>query len=92
MKKLIVIMMCVCLMSVMGCSDTKEIDGITYDTYGILNQGDEQNSNIEYDWVFGNVVWSVLTFYTIIGPIYFIGFDLFEPIGKKDVNKVKGAI
>ena len=33
--------------------------------------------------IVGNVVWSVLLVETVIAPIYFLGFSLFEPVGPK---------
>lgn len=39
MKIFIVILVSIALMSMTsGCSDTKEINGITYDTYGLFNK------------------------------------------------------
>ena len=75
-----------------GCGDTKVIDGIEYDTYGLLNKESKQNPNIEYELIIGNVVWSILLGETIVAPIYFCGFSLFEPIGKKQEDFIKGAI
>ena len=52
------------------------------------------NPNIEYRLVMGNVIWSVILIETIVGTVYFVGFDLYEPIGKKndiDPNR-KGII
>lgn len=48
-----------------------------------MNSELEKNKNIEYEVVWGNVIWGALLFETIIAPIYFFGFDLFEPVGKK---------
>jgi hypothetical protein len=75
-----------------GCGDPKMIDGVTYDTYGMATQHSKKNENIEYRCIIGNVVWSVLLCETIIAPIYFIGFSLFEPVGVVDKNKPKGAL
>ena len=68
------------------------IDGVKYDTYGILNADEKKNPNIEYRMVWGNLVWSLILCETIIAPFYFIGFSMYEPIGKLDPNKPKGAI
>ena len=74
-----------------GCEENrKTIDGITYDTFGLITAADKQNPNIEYDVEWGNVVLAVIYFETIIAPIYVFGFDLFEPVGRK--TGIKGQI
>ena len=75
-----------------GCGDTKRINGIEYDTYGIANKSEKQNPNIQYRVIVGNVVWSCILIETIIAPIYFICFSLYEPVGTKDRSKPKGAL
>ena len=73
-----------------GCSDTKVIDGVEYDTYGILNVEDKKNPDIEYEVCWGNVVLGVILIETVIAPIYFFGFDMYEPVGKK--SEIKGQV
>ena len=73
-----------------GCSDTKVIDGIEYDTYGILYVEDKKNPDIEYKVCWGNVVLGIILVETIIAPIYFFGFDMYEPVGKK--SSIKGQV
>lgn len=72
-----------CLILLSACSDNKRIDGYLYETYGLFNKDEIRNKDIEYSLVVGNVVWGVLLFETIIGPIYFFGFDLYEPVQKR---------
>ena len=81
-----------CLFGLFGCANPKTINGVKYDTYGILNASDKKNPNISYEVSVGNIIWSAILVETIIVPIYFIGFDLYEPIGVKNPNEVKGAI
>ena len=66
------------------------ICGVTYDSYGMLNQDDKKNPDIQYEIVWGNVIWAALLVETVIFPIYFFGFSIMQPIGKKPV--MKGAI
>jgi len=66
-----------------GCGDTKIIDGIEYDTYGLINDDEKKNPNIQYEVIWGNVVWGAILVETIVAPIYFFGFSLWEPVGKK---------
>lgn len=75
-----------------GCGNIKTIDNVTYDTYGLINEDEKKNPNIEYKVIWGNIVLAVILCETIVAPIYFVGFDMFEPIGKKDPNKPKGVI
>ena len=84
----LILMMLVCLT---GCGDTKQIDGITYDTYGLFNETDKKNPNIHYDLIIGNVVWGILLCETIVAPVYFFGFSLYEPVSKKE-SYIKGAL
>jgi len=62
------------------------IGGRHYETYGYLNKDEVKAPNVRYRVVVGNLVWSVLLGETIIAPIYFIGFDLFEPVGLADCD------
>jgi hypothetical protein len=36
-----------------------------------------------YEIIPGNVVWSVILIETIIAPVYFVGFSMFEPVRPK---------
>ena len=100
-----VLMLLVMLVTLSGCGDTKTIitpiskaDGkevvmpITYDTYGLFNESDKRNPNIEYRVIVGNIVWSCILVETIIAPLYFIGFSLYEPVRLKNPNNVKGEV
>ena len=64
-----------------GCASNKTINGVEYNTYGVLDAADEKNPNIHYNVVWGNVVWGALLLPTIICPIYFWGFSMYEPTG-----------
>ena len=69
-----------------GCGDNKVINGVEYGRYGLLNADDKKNPDIQYEIVWGNVVWGAILFETVIGPIYFFGFDLFEPVGSQALH------
>lgn len=93
MKKLLSIFLILTFCSfIFGCGNPKTINEFTYDTYGLFNETDKKNEKIEYRIIIGNIVWSVILVETIIAPIYFLGFSLFEPIGLKDINVPKGTI
>lgn len=74
-----------------GCGQNKEIKGKVYGTYGLINGDEMKNPEIEYRLIIGNVIWSCLLIETIIAPIYFIGFSLYEPIEPK-TNYEKGVL
>ena len=78
MKKCIIFAILVVFIA--SCSTPMYYDGTKYNTYGIINANNEDRSNAEYQVVWGNVVWGVLLFQTIIAPVYFLGFDMYEPV------------
>ena len=93
MKKVICFMMiAVFCVTILGCGNTKNINGVTYDTYGLFNQADKKNDAIQYRIIIGNIVWSCILVETIIAPIYFLGFSIYEPVGIKNKNAPKGAV
>jgi hypothetical protein len=85
MKKLVKAMIAVCCIGLLcgGCSSNKTIEGKEYKTYGLLNQDDNKVATIQYKPCWGNIIWGAVLIETIVGPIYFFGFDMFEPVGKK---------
>jgi len=84
MKKIItVLLMVFFVLTMVSCSSNKVIDGKKYKTYGLINKDDEKDPDIEYELVVGNLVWGCLLVETIVAPVYFFGFDLYEPVGKK---------
>lgn len=76
-----------------GCgADDKVINGTKYSTYGLIDADENKNPNIQYKVSGWSIVWSVVFIQTIIVPIYFIGFDLYEPVGPKDQEKGPGVL
>lgn len=90
MKNFIGIVLAASLLS--ACGNNKQINGVTYGRYGVLNEKDMKNDKIRYEMVWGNIVWSVFLSETVVAPIYFIGFDLYQPMGTLSGNEVKGAV
>jgi len=76
------------LVSAVGCAETKVIDGVEYDTFGLVDQEEKRNPDIQYEVSWGNVFWGIVFSETIIAPIYFFGYSLYEPVGKKP--EIKG--
>lgn len=69
-------------------AEEKTINNVTYGTYGLVNKDEMRNPNIQYE-LSG---WSIILVETIVAPIYFIGWDLYEPVGPKDPNWVPGQV
>ena len=92
MKSLIKSMLVISALVITGCGDAKVINGVKYDTYGLFDESEKKNPDIEYRIIVGNVVLSVLLFETFVAPIYFAGFSIYEPVGVKDPNKIIGSI
>lgn len=65
--------------ALLGCADSKKIDGVTYEPYGLFND-EKMNSTIKYDIVWGNVFWSIVFVETVLMPVYFVGFSIKEPV------------
>lgn len=93
MKTKLVALALAASMLLTGCgADPKTINGVTYDTYGFINKDEKKNPNIRYEVSGWSIFWSIVLVETIIGPIYFLGFDLYEPVEVQDPNAVKGQI
>lgn len=63
----------------LGCADDKVLNGINYESVGLLNTN-KKSADVCYEVVFGNVIWSALLFETLVMPVYFVGFSMFEPV------------
>lgn len=94
MKKIISIVLVLTLCSILTACDRDQIviDGIKYDTYGVLNESSKHNPNIAYEPIWVNIIMGVVLCETIIAPVYFFGFDLFRPIGKLTDIGIKGQV
>jgi uncharacterized protein YceK len=81
---------CLLLISVMlvGCGNpmhlTVDGKGKMYPTYGLFNEAEDRSNKVCYQLSVGNVVWSIILVETIIAPIYFVGWSLWEPVNVKD--------
>ena len=93
MKKRLLALALASTMLLTACgADEKTINGVTYGTYGLVNKDDMRNPNIQYSLSGWSIFWSIIFVETIIAPIYFIGWDLYEPVGVKDPNWVPGQV
>jgi hypothetical protein len=74
-------------LTVTACADSMVVDNHLYRPYGLIDRGTVMDPRIDYNVSWGNVFWGILLSETIIAPIYFFGFALFEPTGSKDQVK-----
>lgn len=74
---------------IVGCGQPKMIDGVEYKTVGLAEMygpnkivGSDYRENIQYEVCWGNVILGAVLCETIIAPIYFYGFSMYNPVGK----------
>lgn len=82
----LIALLSILLILLSGCGNTKTINGVEYDTYGLIDADTKKDPAIEYRIIWGNIVWGAILSETIIASIYFFGFSLFEPVGLKAVK------
>jgi hypothetical protein len=81
MKKILMALIATSLL--IACSDNKTINGVEYETYGLISKDDVKADSVKYEVCWGNVIWGAFLVETVIAPIYFFGFDMWEPVAKK---------
>ena len=94
MKKILIYVIVVCfLFTISGCGQNLHgPNGKVYKTYGLFNKKEVRQSEMEYDIIWGNVAWSIILSETIVAPIIFVGWSLYEPIGLKPVSLTKQTV
>lgn len=85
MKKTIAAAVAMSLM-LSACGRPIQHEGKEYPTYGLFNETSKRSDKMCYETSIGNVVWSIILVETIVAPVYFIGFSLFNPVGPKGPN------
>jgi hypothetical protein len=68
-----------------GCGDDLRIGNKLYTTKGLITLH-EMDDDIEYRIIVGNFVWGIILLETVVFPIYFFGFSLWEPVGLKNCD------
>lgn len=86
MKKFLLAAAAASMLMLSGCGRPIEHEGKEYPTYGLINESTSKSDKMCYETSIGNVVWGVILVETIIAPIYFFGFSLFNPIGPVGVD------
>lgn len=84
MKKIITAWLVTLSVFFSGCGQELVVKGKTYPTYGFLNMDKYRSDNVCYDVSIGNVIWSVILIETVIAPVYFVGFSIFNPVRMKN--------
>ena len=84
MKK-IFIFAAIAAMVLSSCADSKtfkKADGteFTAEPYGWFDKDDQKIEGVQYEVCAGNIVWSILTCETVVGPIILTGVGLYEPV------------
>ena len=70
-----------------ACGRPQYLGGTHYETYGLLNESTWRAKNVCYEASAGNIILSIVFIETIIFPVYFVGFSLFNPVRlKRDAN------
>ncbi len=79
---------CVVAVSVLlsACGKPLVVNGKTYPPYGFLNESNARSERVCYEPIFGNVIWGVVLIETVIVPVYFLGWSLFNPVRLADPN------
>lgn len=90
MKRIIASVLVLATLCLAACGNDMVINGKKHSTYGLLNAEEERDPNVKYHVIAGNVIWGILLFETIIAPVYFFGFSLYEPVGLKQPEKSVG--
>ena len=86
MKKLMMILaVAIASIAMISCADSKtfkKADGteFTAQPYGWMDKNDYKIDGVQYEVCAGNVVWSILTAETVVGPILLTGVGLYEPV------------
>lgn len=86
-KALISIILIVSVFS-MGCASSMVIGGKKVSPYGLFNANNKQD-DVQYKTSTGSLIWGILGVETIFFPVYFLGFNLYEPVGEKKTDQQK---
>lgn len=101
-KKIVPLIVLICFSTmILGCGYNKDVclpDSTgksickTYSQYGLVNESEMKNDKVNYQVIWGNVVWGCLLVETIFVPVIIFGWYLYEPVGPKATDTDKGVI
>lgn len=69
--------------------DTFEI--VIAEPYGWGNSESRKLDEVQYEVCVGNVIWGIILCETIIMPVYFSGWSLYEPVRLKKNRKISNS-
>lgn len=84
MKKILAALMVAAMLT--GCGQPLDYGNKHYPTYGLFNQDTAKSDKMCYEVSIGNVVWGIILIETIIAPVYFVGWSLWNPVSPKGPN------
>lgn len=67
-----------------GCAQTKLINGVQYEPYGVINSKKNKKEGIDYDLIESNIILSIIFCETLVVPFVLIGFKLFQAVKLKE--------
>ena len=80
--KAIALIVAACLV-LAGCTRPLYAGNKEYKPYGLLNADERRSDKVCYEISAGNVIWGIILFETVVGPVYFFGFDFQNPVRLK---------
>ena len=80
MKKLVIVFALAAMLA--GCGGDV-VNGVHYNSYGIVTEEAQKNPNIQYEVSALSVIFAIILVETVVVPVYVIGWDLFKPVGLK---------
>lgn len=84
MKRFIAMILIACMLT--ACGQPINYGGKEYPTYGLFNQDTAKSNKMCYEVSVGNVIWGIILIETIVAPVYFVGWSLWNPVGPKGPN------
>lgn len=87
MKKLLIALAIASTALLSGCNNDKTIDGKSYPVFGVANMETQKDPDVLYEISAGSVIIAIIFSETVIIPVYVIGWDLWEPVRKREAKK-----
>jgi hypothetical protein len=90
MKKLVALAL-IASIALAGCGDPRNLptgpkgEQKFYPTVGLFTPS-QKSDKVCYEVSVGNVVWSIILIETVVMPVYFIGWSIFNPVSVKGEN------
>jgi len=77
---IVIILAAFMLVSMLGCADSKEINGKTYRPYGLINETECRNDSIHYEVAIDATISGILFSEIFLIPTFYVfGYHLYEP-------------